>query len=139
VKLDLFMLADAAKALEHRLYVHGGGVTRIDVAAVPSLQPQLALVARFRIDPEDYERTHRFSLEITDPAGAPAGATEPFDVPPPAEKPQFVEGEEAYLQLALTFGPLLLIREGIYRLQFAVNGEVVRTMTLPVFVRDGVT
>lgn len=47
MQVDAFMLAEAARATDGRLFIHGGGLVRIVAPLLPWTHPQIALVARF--------------------------------------------------------------------------------------------
>lgn len=51
--LDFFMLADGASVAEGKLYIHGGAITRVNPASLPSGPTLIAVVARLLIDEED--------------------------------------------------------------------------------------
>lgn len=44
------MLADAAQALDGKLYIHGGGWDTISAASFPTVHPSLALALLFRVE-----------------------------------------------------------------------------------------
>jgi hypothetical protein len=134
MKLDAFLLAEAAYASpDGRLFVHGAGITRITAPALPFAHPGFAVVARFTVEEKELERPHEFTATIADPDRTPIFpittlAFEPGPEPPAPLPP----GEERYIQFAMSFGGAVFARAGIHRVEIAVDGKPVRSMTLPV-------
>ncbi len=127
----MFMLADAAAAFNGKLYIHGGGIGRIDAPVIPWAQPSMALVARFLLKEEELGKPRRLGIRLLDPDGA--HAMPPADAEGALERPgEVVEGEEFHLQLVLTVGPVLFAREGIFRFELRVDGKTAREIPLPV-------
>ena len=69
------------------------------------------------------------------PAGVPN--TYPIEgeaVPPPGNSADsLIPGEERYLNIAVNI-PAFAVRDGLYRLQFELDGNLVRELPLPVVV-----
>lgn len=132
MRLDLMLLADAATASpDGKLFIHGGGVTRITAPVLPWTQPQLVLVARFLVEPDAYNRPHELQVSVTDPEGA-------IVVPPaqlpvtPQPQPEHIQGEELYMNMALGMASLSFTREGAYRFELRLDGKLVRALPLVV-------
>jgi hypothetical protein len=131
VRLDTFLLADAAAATpDGKLYIHGGGITRLTTSALPLLAT-LAVVVRFQMEPKDFRTDHTFSLSLSDPDGSVVLPPVPIEFPKQT-RPQLPKGEETFLQVALNLGAVTFSRAGAYKLKFAADGHTVRQMTLPV-------
>jgi uncharacterized protein DUF6941 len=132
MRLDAFLLADVVTAPpDGKVYVHGGGLTRITAPVLPFTLPQLGILARFAIEASELERPHDFAFSLTDADGN--------DVIPPGElrsapiaPPEVPEGEEHYLQLALNLTGITFPTAGVYHFELRADGEPVKTMTLPV-------
>jgi hypothetical protein len=124
-------LAEAASAPpDGKLYIHGGGFTRIDAPAIPWALPQVAVVLRFDMRPEDFEAAYEIELLISDPTGESVVQNR---FPVPIQTPtKPLEGEEQYLQLILSFGPLVFLRVGIFTVEVKLNGASIRSASLPV-------
>jgi hypothetical protein len=132
VRLDTFMLADSVAAFNGQLYIHGGGITRINAPSLPWVQPQLAFVARIQVDPGEVIGPH---LTVTTflPNGEQDGDALTFalpDYPPPERTP----GEETFIQAAVNPGNFLFEQEGVYRFELRVGDELLRDLHLPVVV-----
>jgi hypothetical protein len=131
VRLETCFLADAASGHEGKLYVHGGGITRLTPPVFPFMVPMLAVVVRLEAELSDYEGTHEIGLTLLDPTGESV-------LPPVAvtshlgPTPEFVDGEEQYIQLTLSLGGIPIPQPGLYRLELAIDGEVLRVLNLPV-------
>jgi hypothetical protein len=120
VRLETFMFAESALAHAGRMFIHGGGVTRIDAPELPWTHPQLALVMRFEVEDGD-EGVMRLGLRVADPDGD--------DVVPrgevlfgPVELGDLAEGEPPFVNWVLTVSPLLLRSAGVYTFEIDVNG-----------------
>jgi hypothetical protein len=131
LELDTFMLADAVSAHEGKVYLHGAGLTRINAVGLPVALPQLSVFARFRPDEEDLSRGHSLYLALLDPQGDPVVAPQELEIGP-LPRPTLAEGEEFFAQLVFTFAPVVFAIAGVYRFEFLVDGESVRSMTFPV-------
>lgn len=131
MRLEAFLLADAATATpDGKLYIHGGGITRLTAAVLP-LVSQLALVVRLAVDVDDFKQEHTFSFSLADPDGGIVVPPVPLKVAA-QEPPKLPEGEERFLQLAIGLGPVTFSRAGLYRLKLTVNNRTLRSMNLPV-------
>lgn len=132
MRLDLMMLADAATAgPEGKLFIHGGGISRISAPMLPWTQPHLGLVARFEMDADDYDRPHEFQLAVTGPGNAVM--VPPAQLPiPPQHRPDAAEGEELYMNIALGLATLTFTQEGVYRFELRMDGTVARSLPLAV-------
>lgn len=127
----MFLVADAAASFNGKLYIHGGGISRITAPLIPWHQPSLAVVARFLLDEDELGEPQRLGIRLVDPDDAlvvpPAHGEATVD---PSD--QTVVGEEYYLQLAITLGPVLFTREGVFRFELLIDDEVVWTLPIPV-------
>jgi hypothetical protein len=136
LRLDAFLLADHSAVSEGKLYVNGGGVTRLNVPTIPFAIPSLSVIVRYLIEgPEDH-REHAVGVRLETPSGVNVFPAEPVgraDVGPPSGAPD----EEQFLQLSLNFGGVPIVELGTYVLSAMLNDEVMRRMTLPVVLVDG--
>lgn len=131
MRLDAFLLADSATTVEGKLFILGGGVTRLTVPDVPTGFPLLAVVARFRADHiDDLRETHFVRFRMESPDGDLVVDIESIELAAPGA--EGAEEEELYGNLVLSFGPVVLPVIGLYDLGLWVDGELVRTMKLPV-------
>lgn len=133
MRIDAFLLSDAATIAAGKLYVHGGGFTRIDVPGFP-IHIQAALTVRLVLTEEELAAPHRFRCTVQDEDGN--------DVAPPmeleasgGEPDNVVEGEELYVQFALGLG-FMFQHPGVHRITLTVDDEIVREMSLPVVKVD---
>ncbi|MFN8132801.1 MAG: hypothetical protein U0R70_14740 [Solirubrobacteraceae bacterium] len=132
MQLDSFLLADAAAALEGKLYVHGGGITRINSPRFPLVQ-QLAFVLRFlAVDQDDLTSAHTIGVSLTAPDHEFLVPEQGLRIQPPAEYLNVVEGETRAINVALTVNGLVFPAAGMYSAQAYLDGEVVRDLPLPV-------
>src|SRR5262245_50313329 len=98
MRLDTCLLADAATTTpDGKVFIHGGGITRLTPPTLPWTHPMLALVLRFELEEDDPGTSHQISLGLNSPAGEEMLTPAPeLDVHPTPTKA--VEGEESYLQ-----------------------------------------
>jgi hypothetical protein len=134
MRLDTFLLAEAASASvqDGKLYVHGGGLTRVTAPTLPFVLPQLAVAARFLVeDDEELSQSHQFRISLNDPDGSAVIPPIPVQMEP-GEPVQLPDGEERFVQFAMTFGGVVFARAGIYSFSLVLDDIVQREMTLPV-------
>jgi hypothetical protein len=120
VKLDWFMLADAAVVTDGKYYIHGGAITRITVGALPWVHPQLALVQRILLEPQDVG-AHEVTIAVLNPRGEKITESKlGFSVQEPTD---LLEGEPFSAHLALTLVHVVLAEEGPHQAIVAIDGE----------------
>src|SRR5690348_3526788 len=69
LQVDYLVLADAADAMNGKLYILGGGWDRIGAASFPVAHPQLAAAIRLRCPWNDTNTPHEFELDVLDEDG----------------------------------------------------------------------
>jgi hypothetical protein len=133
------MLADAAQALDNKLYILGGGwsITGPDPTAS-------AIALQIRVPWDEANRRHKMRLELLDPDGHPVTVDSPvgkqslvieneFEVGrPPGVKP----GTPIEISLALNLGPLPLEAGSRYEWRLLIDGETSDAWTLPFSTRE---
>lgn len=134
MKLDTFLLADAAAtAPNKKLFIHGGGITRIDAPDFPYLQTQFGIVLRFSCDDEtDAGADHTFGFRILQPDGSELYPAVEAPIHAPPDHHKWVEGEEVFRSVVIQAGPVAFEGPGVYAIEIKLDGEVVRTAALPV-------
>jgi hypothetical protein len=134
MRLDTFLLADAATAPpDGKLYIHGGGLTVIRAPITPISVP-LSLAIRLEIEERELHVPHVLRLSILAPDGNSVWPAQELGFGPMDEPQQVADGEERYIQLALSFGALTFESEGVYTFSLAADGETLREMAVPVVV-----
>jgi hypothetical protein len=134
MRLDFLLIADAASEAGGKLYIHGAGITRLEVPTFPWAQP-LSLVARFVLEDEaDARLPHGFSFQVVSPSGEDVLPPLVAELNPTAMESGagLVEGEQRFAQILLNMHTLQLDRPGVYQLVVSVDGREVGRMTLPV-------
>lgn len=120
MKLDWFMLADAAVVADGKYYIHGGAITRITANALPWAHPQLALVQRLVLEPEDVGR-HELAIAVLNPHDDVIIESKlGFTVDAPQD---LLEGEPFTAHLALTLAHFVVVEEGPHRVLIAIDGK----------------
>ena len=139
MRFDSLLVCEAAAAIDGRLFLHGAGLTRLNVAFIPWTQPLFAFVVRFAIEPNDRGHSdRRAGATIIDPDGkvvmdAPdIGVVVPNPFPPDT-------GEEHISNLVFTLGSLPIKTAGTYRIRIHLEGKCVKEMRFPVVVVEDTT
>ena len=121
MRFDFALLADAAQVVDGKLYVQGGGLTRLTAASVPWMQP-VAVCMRLSPDAEDdLSREWQFTVVVTGPEQDPIFSHNALLMlhRPPIEA---AVGEEPGVLLALTISVLMVRSYGPHRLTLTVDG-----------------
>lgn len=133
MELDALILAEAVTVTdEGKFFVHGGGFARFDVPGLPVPIP-IDVLIRLRIEEGDLKQEQRLNLSLMGPQGIPN--VEPIEVLaiPPTKAPDLVEGQEQFLQIALSI-PGVALRDGLYHVELRINGRLAKKVPLPVVV-----
>ncbi len=126
------MLADAASVERGKLFIHGGGWDTIDVAAVPSTHPTMALVLIFRIEYDEALADIPIVIELLDEDDKPLDLRLEGKINA-GHPPRLRRGMPTFHPLALTFNMLAFERAGGYR--FKVTSEDHELASIPLRVR----
>jgi hypothetical protein len=132
MKIDNFLLADAVSTQpDGKFNVLGGGITRLNVLGLPSIVP-LGLLVRFVLDDDEAVAPHRIQIHIIDPDGVDVLKDGPeLWTQAPPEPPQYAEGEQRFLVLAINMGGVPIQKFGLHRFGIDVDGESVWSFALP--------
>ncbi len=129
MRLDALILADAASTPgDGKFYVHGGGLSRFVVPEVP-YPLGVALFIRFEVDNADIRVRHHFRVLVFGPVGLNIHPLD-FESAPMKKPPRLLEGEQRFMQIALNL-PLAIVRLGLYRVELHVDGQLIRTIPVP--------
>jgi len=121
MKLDTFMVAEAASAADGKLFIHGGGLTQVTPPVLPWVHPQLALVARVEVSEGEEAIDHTLTMHFTGPDGEEA--LPPAEVLLPAsDMPERREGRAIYALAVLTLAGVPLDQVGTYRFSIDIDG-----------------
>ncbi len=135
MRLDTFLLSESASAFRGQLYIHGGGVTRVDALFVPWVVSPISLVVRIQLDPPEIETGADFELRFVRPDGEPD--EQPFRLPiHPRSSSELDPEEEHYVQVCIGLGTYTFEQEGIYRFELWHGEDCLRSLALPVRVRE---
>jgi hypothetical protein len=135
MKVDALILADAVSSPpDGKFYIHGGGLTRYELAGLPAPLP-LGVLARIKIGKDDLKKSNLIRFTLVGPTGA--ANVDPIEVRIANShgEPDLLDGEEEFMQLALQI-PGVAVREGLYHLELQINGRVARRVPLPVVVNN---
>jgi len=131
------MLADHAVVAEGKIYVNGGGITRINVPVLPFAVPMLSMVLRYMIEGPGDRAAHTLEMQFETPSGISLFPEASIDVVIP-ESANRAPGEEEYAQTLVTMGGVPIIETGIHKYSVWWDGELVRAFALPVVLTEGV-
>jgi hypothetical protein len=133
MRLDAFILADAASTPgDGKFYVHGGGLSRFVVPVLP-FPLGVAAFIRFEVDEDDIRQAHQFRVAVLGPVGP---NIRPIDFQNVPEEPvQLLEGEQRFMQIGLNL-PLFIVRPGLYNVALYVDGDLVRSIPVPLVVDE---
>lgn len=135
MRLDAFILADAASTPgDDKFYIHGGGLSRF---VVPQLPFPLGVAAfiRFEVDGSDICEPHDFRVAVLGPIGPNIRPIDFRSRPLEEPSPPLLEGEQRFMQIALEL-PLMVVREGLYRVDLYVDVELVRSIPVPLVLHQ---
>jgi hypothetical protein len=133
------MLADAAQAVDNKLFILGGGWSVTGPEPAPS-----AIALHIKVPWDQTNRKHLMLLELIDLDGEPVLIETPvgrqalrienqFEVGrPPGVKP----GSPLEIPFALNLGPLPLQPGGSYVWRLSINGETHEHWRLPFVTRE---
>lgn len=113
------MLAEAATVADGKLYVHGGGWSRLVVDRVPTTHPSMSLVFVLELDGSESAGSMTLDFDFMLGGLAVASVRGWIEVPPapPSDAPA------ALITNQFTFTNLPLPDAGTYELRIAAGGE----------------
>ncbi len=136
MELETLIVADAVSTPpDGKFYVHGGGISRVEVPELPFPMP-LGILLRFKLEEADLTRSHTVGVVLLGPANVPNVPGVEFDFQTPDEMPMLAEGEDLFINVGLQINGVA-VRGGLHRLQVDVDGKRVRDMPIPVVVQEG--
>jgi hypothetical protein len=120
------LLADAAQAIDNKLYVLGGGWSITGPDATPS-----ALAIALKVPWDEANEPHELRIELVDSDGAPILVTAPEGERPLVIESQFEVGRPPGLRpgtpidlaLAINLGPVALAPGGRYEWRLTIDGH----------------
>ncbi len=121
MKLDYFIVAEAAYGHEGRLFIHGS-LTNVAPPTLPWTHPQLALVLRIDVAPEDEGLTHTIVVRLVNAAGDDVAPTVNVEVPPDGI-PERQPDRAIHLQAVLTIANVPFEQSGPYDFIAEIDGE----------------
>jgi hypothetical protein len=136
MELETLIVADAVSTPpDDKFYVHGGGISRLEVPTLP-FPMQLGVLLRFKIEKDDLTHSHRVGVVLIGPANVPNVPGIEFDLAPPEELPALAPGEERFANVGMQINGVA-VRAGLHRLQVDLDGKRVRDVPIPVIVVAG--
>lgn len=119
------MLADAADALNGKLYVHGGGWDTLAVRQFPAQHPTMSLVLLLCADASEAPGTGELRVQLVDEDGADVGvgAVASMGI---GQGPLHKPGKGTLVPIAIPFAGVRFEKPGIYEFHVFWNGELLR-------------
>jgi hypothetical protein len=136
MRLDFFLLAEAAFGAEGKLYIHGGGLTTITPPRVPWTHPQLAVVIGFVLDEADRERGHELNVRLIDPAGDMVLPDLEASVAETELTQHVDEDQRTVMHVSLTVAGIPMRLAGVYTFEMLLDGERIATRPLRLVAPD---
>lgn len=115
------MLADAADALNGKLYVHGGGWDSLVVRQFPASHPSMALVVLLCADASEAPGAGEFRVQLVDEDGNDRGVGAAAAVGI-GQSPLHRPGDRSLLPFAIPFHGIRFDRPGSYEFRLFWNG-----------------
>jgi hypothetical protein len=129
MRLDAFMLADAVSTSDDgKFFIHGGGISRFVVPMLP-YPLGVAVFIRFEVEDTEIRQAHRFRVAVLGPVGPNIQPLD-FESVSAEEPPPVLDGEQRFMQIGLNL-PLGIIRTGLYRVELYLDGELLRSIPVP--------
>ena len=132
MEVDFAFLADAAEAVNGKLYVVGGAIDTIWSTGVPVVYPRLSFAMRLLITPAELGRKHNLEINIMDEDGKrmiTVGGT--LDA---QRSPELPAGWKQGTLIVLHFGGQFP-KFGNYTIEIVVNNSSIKSVPLRVAQR----
>jgi hypothetical protein len=132
VKLDFAILAEHIASANKKLYIHGGGLRRIDAPELPIVFP-VGVAASFTASLDEAGNTHEVSVEVIDPNGVVELDFGRMDL----EIPHAAEGsdwDEITAIIVVQANAIAVQHPGWYVFRLALDGEHLTDLRLRVVV-----
>lgn len=125
MQVDYMVLADAAAAVQGKLYIHGAGWDTLFAASFPVTHPTMSVAIRLRVPWTDTNQPHHLELDIVDDDSQSIVPTPPgpfrgdINVGRP---PQLAQGDDQVVPLALNLNGLIFQQAGVYAIILRIDG-----------------
>lgn len=124
IRVDCFMLADAAQESGGKLYVLGGGWDTVFAPALPIRPHSLAVVAKLSVPWTEANRPRAFRIEVRDPDTGldtlPRPLEGQFNVGRPVAA---LPGDDLTIVAAITMNGVEFHKTGTYSFRLLIDGE----------------
>lgn len=127
------MLADAAQALDGKLYIHGGGWDTITAKSFPTFHPSMALALLFRVEYHEAPGQLPLRIRLVDADEQEERISMGGSVNV-GHAPGSIKGEPSFVPFTLTIPSLRFDEPASY--SFKVSGGDEWLGTLPLHVRQ---
>ena len=116
------MLADAADALNGKLYIHGGGWDALVMRAFPGAHPSMTLVMLLAADAAEAPGTGELRVSLVDEDGLDFGVGAAA-VLALGHGPLYRPGQRSVVPVAIPFQGIRFERPGTYEFRIFWNGD----------------
>jgi hypothetical protein len=122
MEVHAVMLADAADALNGKLYIHGGGWDALVMRGFPGAHPAMALVALLSADAAEAPGTGEFRVQLVDDDGADTGvgAAAMLAI---GHGPLYRPGHASLVPITVPFQGIRFDKPGTYEFRMFWNGD----------------
>ncbi len=128
VRVDCFLLADAAQEVDNKLFILGGGWDLLRLPGPDDAQTSIALAMRFVVPRSETNRTLSFTLQLEDADGNRLVQHPPIIELDAEPSPELTPGLERTVPFAITIDRLTFRDPGAYAFTISLDGaELART------------
>ena len=134
MEVDFAFLADAAEAVNGKIYVIGGAFDTIWANSAPLNHPHLSFIAKLLLSPAELGRHHQIELKIVNEDGKTAAPpiTAQLNV---AKNENLQRGWKQGHIFVLNFGNLRFENFGDYSFEIVVNNSSLKNVALHIAKR----
>ena len=133
MEVDFAFLADAAEAVNGKIYVVGGAFDTIWAANVPVVYPRLSLVMRLMFTPAEVGRKHKIEINLLEEDGKRmASVGGDLEI---GQNPEVPKGWRQGFLTSLNFANLKFEKLGDYSFEIVVNNSSLKSVPLRIAQR----
>ncbi len=133
MEVDFAFLADAAEAVNGKIYVVGGAFDTIWASNVPVVYPQLSLVMRLMFTPAEVGRKHKIEINLMEEDGKRITSVGgDLEI---GQNPEVPKGWRQGFLTSLNFANLKFEKLGDYGFEIVVNNSSLKSVPLRIAQR----
>lgn len=133
MEVDFAFLADAAEAVNGKIYVVGGAFDTIWASNVPVVYPRLSLVMRLMFTPAEVGRKHKIEINLMEEDGKRMTSVGgDLEI---GQNPEVPKGWRQGFLTSLNFANLKFEKLGDYGFEIVVNNSSLKSVPLRIAQR----